>query len=241
MSSSFHGISAGNVHSRPGYLGPSASLFNGIVAWWNLDEESGTRYDAVGSVNLADVNTVGFTENGVIGNAASFVRDNNEALQASTKIMTGEATLSGWFKILNNDEDNQKIFGTAPGGNYGVHTYQQGSDYLLTRFSDGNASYSITNGPGNTITYNKWYLICLWYDSGTNKFNLQLNNEEPMTVSGNGLGVDPGGGALYMGGGTLGDFPSDSCFDLAGVWNRNLSAVERTQLYNGGAGIAYPF
>ena len=60
----------------------SPTLLTGLVAYWNLDEASGTT--RVGSVgfNLSDVNTVGSTT-GKVGNAADFETSQDDHLRAT--------------------------------------------------------------------------------------------------------------------------------------------------------------
>ena len=58
---------------------------------YNLDEESGVRYDSSTSSahDLSDINTVGYTT-GVLGNAASFNGTNEYLEIASAPIVTGK-------------------------------------------------------------------------------------------------------------------------------------------------------
>lgn len=60
---------------------PASSLLDGLTHWWDLDEESGTRYDSHGTKHLTDRNTVGSVVVGS-GRAASFVAANDEQLYA---------------------------------------------------------------------------------------------------------------------------------------------------------------
>ena len=50
-----------------------------IIAWWTLDETSGSRSDSHGTATLSDNNTVGYAT-GKQSNAASFVEANTEYL-----------------------------------------------------------------------------------------------------------------------------------------------------------------
>jgi len=84
VSDTFHGITVGKTFGKPGpflfsLAASGSTLLDGLVSWWDLDEESGIRYDSVGSNDLTDNNTVGY-DNGKIVNAASFVATNGERL-----------------------------------------------------------------------------------------------------------------------------------------------------------------
>lgn len=58
------------------------ALTDGLTHWWDLDEESGTRYDSHGTKHLTDRNTVGSIVVGS-GRAASFVAANDEQLYST--------------------------------------------------------------------------------------------------------------------------------------------------------------
>ena len=53
------------------------ALTDNLIAFWQLEEASGVRYDSEGSNNLTDNNTV-TSATGVVGDAAQFTRSNSE-------------------------------------------------------------------------------------------------------------------------------------------------------------------
>ena len=112
MSSVFHGITAGRAFGKPGpFIGsaaaaPASTLLTGLVSWWKLDEESGTRADAVGTNHHTDNNTVGYAS-GKIGNAANFVAANSESLTLGIAGVipfgTEDFSVSFWLKPAGFD------------------------------------------------------------------------------------------------------------------------------------------
>ena len=76
-----------------------AALRTNMSAWYELNEESGTRVDAHNSNDLTDNNTVLFGT-GIVGNAADFEVDNaNEYLSVADTAdlsITGDGTLAYW-------------------------------------------------------------------------------------------------------------------------------------------------
>src|SRR3989304_1655390 len=72
------------------YVRPAVSLSDSLIAYWRLEEASGTRLDELsgcggGGGDLADINTV--TQNtGVIGNAGQFVAASSEDLSYADEI-----------------------------------------------------------------------------------------------------------------------------------------------------------
>lgn len=75
---------------------------SGIVSFWNLDEESSTRVDSIGSNDLTDNNTVLFGA-GQVSNAADFESTNSESLSITDASQTGlepssAFTILAWYK-----------------------------------------------------------------------------------------------------------------------------------------------
>ena len=105
------------VNSKNYVLNPSAeldsnfssSLFDDLVAYWNLNETSGDRADATGNGHtLTDNNTVGYAT-GKINNAASFVAANSGYLSIADPFYYNEITICGWI----NANDNITLHGVS--------------------------------------------------------------------------------------------------------------------------------
>jgi hypothetical protein len=60
----------GSTQAAPGPV-PLRGGTTNLIAWWSMDETSGTRFDSHGTNALSDNGNVG-TTTGVVGNAASF-------------------------------------------------------------------------------------------------------------------------------------------------------------------------
>src|SRR3990167_1504842 len=88
--------------------GIAQSISNQLVAYWKLNEISGSRYDSYGSHILTDLNTVAYTD-GRIGNAALFRRAQSEGLLIidTSSLSTGDVDISwaGWI-YLNSTNEN---------------------------------------------------------------------------------------------------------------------------------------
>ena len=85
-------------------------LTDGLVSCWDLDEASGTRYDAYGTNDLTDYNTVGQAA-GVNGYAGSFISANSEYLAHSDNadLSTGniDFTVMAWVYPTNISASGQ--------------------------------------------------------------------------------------------------------------------------------------
>jgi hypothetical protein len=220
--------------------GSAASpLLTDLVAYWKLDEPSGTRFDSVGTNNLTDIGSVG-SGIGKQGNAASFVAANNEYLDGGDilDIGDGSLTVSCWFRTTDNGA-LVPLIGKPWGGNKaGRYAIYLTSGTVECNVQDAGGTRTATS-PG---TYNdgNWHLAIQVIDRANGLF-LYVDNVLVDSVPGAITGSLDTGDPFLIG------FYSnliaylDGDVDECGVWERVLTNSEITQLYNGGAAITYPF
>jgi hypothetical protein len=208
-----------------------SSLLTDLVAYWKLDEGSGTRIDSHGSNNLTDNNSVG-SATGKIGNAAEFSGSNS--LGAGTSLQpAGDFTFSCW---LNPDTLN----GNAVAANW---TNASNRTWAIDTFS-GTLRFYIY-GPsidaiidtGITLSTVSWSLVIAWFDDAADNIYCQINNGTIFSASFTGPPYQAGEFTL----GKRASLFNDGLMDEVGLWSRVLTAAERNELYNAGAGITYPF
>ena len=224
------------------------ALTDNLVAYYSLEEASGTRVDATGRGNdLTDNNTVTQAA-GKVGNAAQFTRANSESL---SKADTADVRIGGdiavsvqaWIYLdtLPSASGSFQIVSKDASGNRELDWSVSTSDdkVYIGMFSGGSASYAASASALSTAT---WYHLVFTYDPATNTLSLYTNNGAATTAS---LGpIDAVGTAsLRVGARDFAGFEQyfNGRIDEVGIWHRVLTADERTQLYNGGAGLAYPF
>lgn len=228
-------------------------LTDNLIVYYKCDEASGNLLDAhsVGPYDLTDNNTV-TSAAGKINTARQFTAANSESFSRADNaaLSTGDIdfTWAGWA-----------YFDSAPGGGNG-HTLVSKWDipgtqreYALVwensgtsrlRFyvsSDGLANSHVDADTLGVPSTGTWYFVVAWHDSVNNTINIQVNDGTVDSLAYS-SGVRDGTGALYFG--SLNDFASyyhDGRMDEWGFWKRVLTGAERTSLYNGGAGLAYPF
>lgn len=226
------------------------SLSTGLIAYWRLEEESGTRADSVGSNTLSDGNTVLYTT-GVQGNCADFEATASEYLyiadNADTSFGNEDFSISCWmrFEAL-----------PAPNGTYGiVCKYDNGAtvyEYSLMYRETAGQYFRWYVGADNTFTVyatindnnqastGQWYHIVVYHDAGNDQTGLIINNGTPSTASYSG-GCHDDAAAFTLGAWSDPASYHDGEIDEVGVWGKVLSAAEITLLYNGGDGLSYPF
>ena len=226
----------------------SGTLKRDLVAFWNLEEASGTRIDATGrGNNLTDNNTVTQAA-GRIGSAAQFTSANSEWLEiadnADLSMGDIDFTVSCWA-YLDSLPDGFVIH------NKGDLSVGNGEEYLLwypstatnrLRFQVANSTatgIATANAYGAPAT-STWIFAVGWHDSVLNTVNIQVNDGPIDSTAYTGGSYNS---AFAFGVGRFINTPGgflNGRVDALGIWRRILTAAERTRLYNNGNGRQYP-
>jgi hypothetical protein len=226
------------------------ALLDNLVSYWKLDEAAGQRNDSHGTNHLTDNNTVTQAA-GKLGNAAQFVTANSEFLSIpdnNSLDFTTAFTLSVWLYF---DAFPRQTIASK-------WLYSSQSSWALESQSAINLALWIAAGvvDGGTggrqcnpgFVASTWHHVIVVYDGsqsseqdrvafyidGVFKANTNIG-PTAASLPNSASDFDLGGG-WYFGAVKFG-----GRMDAVGLWNRALTAGERTFLYNGGAGIDYPF
>lgn len=224
------------------------SLVDGIIAYYKFD---GNSNDFVGSHNNADTDIVYSNLNGKINQGAgfngstSFIRgtSNFADLAGANKF-----TISFWVlstdmffpAYLSSMATNNNLFqiryygGVGFGIAFCFYNSTTDSDFVI---------YPNSVLPG--LGLNVWNHVVYTYDgtqpTDSGKLKLYINNVSTALdfIAGPVPSSLPAGTAP-LGFGT--DYvPLNGSMDEVGIWNRPLTSMEVSQLYNGGSGLQYPF
>ena len=206
-----------------------AAIEDDLVACWDLDEESGTRYDSAGSNHLTDNNTVGYTS-GVIGNAANFVSANSEYLSIADNAalsITSDLTLMVWLKRTG-------IASHASAAGKGEDYNAIGADNGANAWIKNSAGTFKLLKPASGDIGGTWHQIVLRFDDSTNTLTTRDNDTTTYTLTDTGDGIYDSTSEFRIGRDPWGyaNYP----VDLVAVWSRKLSDSEVTDLYNSGSG-----
>lgn len=233
---------------------PTSSLRRDLIAYWPLDEDSGTRADALGVHTLSDMTGSIYSSTGLFTpRAAHFTRSYSTygsplsiPTSASIELESGDSfTVCAWVKL---DSQPAEIMGivskAAPNNTTGATTewrifYDDSPvGFSLTFVSAGNTAvgasdaFSVENG--------KWYLVTGWFDNETDLIGVQVNTGSATTAV---FTPQPQDDHFTLEVGRIGS--TDRGFDGAicgvGIWRRCLSSQEIYYLYNNGVGLNYPF
>jgi hypothetical protein len=227
-------------------FGPAGAAVNplltGLVAYWNMNETSGTRADShTSSLDLTDNNTVAYVA-GKVGNAAHFDDANSEYLSRADCDDLGVAgdtdfTFAFWFNQLDQWTTDYWITKYQGGGTNNDEYYIAWSGEKPTFLVRGTDNSTQTVAWGSKLGVATWYFCVCWRD-GTNIY-IDINDSGSEVSAAWSTNQKNSTQDFYMGrlGGTYAEF----YLDEVGFWKRVLSAAERTELYNSGNGTTYPF
>jgi hypothetical protein len=223
--------------------GGAASLLTGVIAFWKLEEASGTRVDEVGSNDLTDNNTVTQTT-GKIGNAAQFTAANSETLSIADNAdlsfaNTDDFTFSCWV-YLDSTGGSQQLITKRTSNLTGTNLeYMLRTDAGVPTFYYGYGAGSFDSvASSTTLSTSTWYFILFWHDQTANTINVSVDNGSPNTATKLGTIADQGN-TFYLGG-TTSEFLNGR-LDAVGLWGRLLTSGEKAALYNSGNGLEHPF
>lgn len=211
------------------------ALTDNITNYWKFDESSGNAVGAVGGVNLTNNGSISYGT-GKINNGAVFNNDNSKVFTSASTLSLGTA---GSFSFWVNP--------TLGDGGY-VLDGTNGDRYIFYINSDGSYFYHIDNTSIGTSASGKftggaWHHVVVTWDNslGSNKEAVYINGALDRNDN---VSVGSSTTTLYVGNrysNTGGQDALAGTIDELGVWSRALSGSEVTSLYNGGAGVQYPF
>ncbi len=216
------------------------ALIDNLVSYWKLEESSATRVDSHGTNDLAS--TAGVSgATGKLGNAALFDGETGYLYKAdNADLSTGDIdfTLQAWFYLSATGQWHSLITkGSGGGAEYSL--FVTPADKMRFEVVDGSGSATNVDDT-TTLTAGTWYLAHAWHDAANNLIGVALNAGSATTGSWT-TGVRDGANEFRLGARSTNDLYLNGKLDAVGLWKRVLSSTERSQLYNAGAGLEYPF
>lgn len=241
----------------------SADLNDGLVGYWKLDETSGTTLsDSINSNHLTAGNTAIVNKTGIINKAIGLTTTNDnywaQKTNASGLDIAGDISISFWIK-LNQTIANQPVnypgilekgsIGLGNTRNFGSYFDKSANTLVIVGFSSESANDSfsiILSNASNYFDTTNWKLITITRKKSANNSDVKLYINGTVITSGityvnrneNTLTTYKNLSFLSLNSTT---YYSLINLDELGIWNRELSQSEVTQLYNSGNGISYPF
>jgi hypothetical protein len=216
-----------------GNVATSITFLDGLLAYWNLNETSGTRADKSGNGHYLDEvgGVVGYST-GIISNSAgsftNYLRTNDIINMNSG---SSDYTFQFWLKIDN--ASSQDIMVPEPNLDFAFYYDADSQTFRISEIavSDNNLFNYAPNG-------NQWDHIAIVISGNT--YTSYLNGVSQGTLTYVNFLITNKinfGNSIRNGG----NYPVTGLMDEIAIWSRALSGTEITQLYNAGAGRTYPF
>jgi hypothetical protein len=219
----------------PSVFFTGTDITSSLLAFWELEEASGTRVDAHAGHDLTDNNSV-VSVAGVVGNAAEF--DNTNHLSTTNQdfdIVAASFTMCGWARFNNYTTRQTIISRYGSGERWSLHYTTNAGGRLEFHWKLN--TYAILTEP----SAGEWHFYIAWYDASAETINFQMDDGSVSSTSVAGNPLASSTKDLLVGGkndSTPTDF-MDGDLDQVGFWTRVLTADERAYLYNSGAGRPY--
>jgi concanavalin A-like lectin/glucanase superfamily protein/virulence plasmid B protein len=229
----------------------SSSAASGVVSYWKFD---GNSNDSVGSVNGTDTSVSYGTSYGKINQGASFNGSSSKTQVNSTNFErgTGDFTIAVWAQAQGagtGGSDGPTLFlaGDTTSGALGSMTFlswDKTGGAITFEFYDGSNGATAYVPSGYTTTGVWHYIVAersgghaILYIDGTQVAEDSVTFGTPSSANLTTTQYGRIGGDRGTGGGGF----FNGYIDEEGFWNRALTPSEITQLFNGGAGMQYPF
>ena len=224
----------------------TASEKVGLVDYWNLDEVSG---DIVTVPHVGSHAASVFTDNGIAsiilpdamaGAAANFVGASFTSFSYDNFVMPDSYTVSGWLKVPA--AGSAIVLEVGEGIDVQTRLRLFSIDRFRHEVGDGDDTYR-----ASTFCYNDqwdrvgWIHFIATYSATDRLPHIYINNGDADTADNTGPTVFPASrvpATLKIGAPT--PYLTGQVEDLT-IYNRVITAVERTALFNLGAGKFYPF
>ncbi len=216
-----------------------ATLQNGLVAYWKLDEAyaGGVRKDSYLTNHLKHVNAPAPVA-GKKGNAANFISTKSQYLKLDDLIYIrtddGNFSIAGWFNAAAIG-NGRVVANRYWDGLYHGYDLQVVSNQRL-RFHLGDSELQ------SSVVYNlgQWHFFVIWYDISDGKMYMQIDNGvvDSMNQLGDRAVLPSVATPFTIGNDAYSDY-FDGMIDEVGMWKKVLTAQERADLYNSGSGNIY--
>lgn len=216
------------------------STLDNLIAYWRMDEASGTRYDSVGSMDLAQSGSVG-SDTGKLGTQCATLGTTSVGMQASgasIEFLNNETVFfAGWYRLDSVSGASQKPIALLEVNNDGASHLQLAIkyDHSINRIIAQTADETTIANSFGAISVGTWYyLLATW--NGT-LVNLYVNN-----VGDSDSTHTDRDGHWWITQIAFGNSASGHSFSVDdwGIWDESPSSTDRSDLYNSGSGAIPP-
>lgn len=244
----------GNILGNSGVITAGTNLLSGLIAYWKLEEASGTRYDSHGSYDLNE--NVGIDDGvGVKGNCAVSNSTYNDGrsltISPSPYDSVGASwSLSFWMSTNDNNDDTFNMFPNAWGNCvlFEILTIDGNKIVQGRLWKDGEAAEINTDVSRSEIYSGGFVHVAITHDLPTKTVRVYYDGIEEHVVTYT-TSLNPVNGtesadantilSMFAGDTDGTNYAGPGKLDEVGIWGRAITAAEVSALYNNGSGITY--
>lgn len=218
------------------------AITDNLTVGYKFDEASGNALDVLLSNDLTDTNTVTATT-GKVSGARLFTKANAEYFTHADNaaFSTGDIdfTWAVWINAVT-PSNTAVLFSKSDATVTEYELYISGTK---VRFyvENGGASADVGATTFGNLTGSTSYFVVAWHDSVNNIVGVSVNDVSDTTSYSSGVLDNAHPFYVARNGANFAGQYFDGWMDELFFWKRVLTSGERTQLYNAGAGLAYPW
>ena len=219
------------------------STLTNLIAYWRMDEASGSRYDSVGSMRLNQSGTVG-SNTGKLGSKCASLSTTSCGMNIAGTVPSdfsgNQLTLAGWYRIdsVTGATDYPiALIETTNGSTYRtLRIRYDNTTGLITAESSDESSNNVHSASdfGSLSTATWYHIIATW-----NATTVTLYVNDVATADAAHISINS---HLTISNVAFGNSSSNHSFsaDDWGVWDEIISSTDRSDLYNSGSGAIPP-
>jgi len=243
----------GNILGNSGVITAGTNLLSGLIAYWKLEEASGTRYDSHGSYDLNE--NIGIDDGvGVKGNCAVSNSTYNDGRSLTISPSPYDSVGASWslsFWISTNGGDAPQMFPNA-WGNCCLFTIVTIDEDQILRgqlWRDGEIGGEDGTDVSKSGVYAGGFVhVVITHDLPTKTVRVYYDGVEEHVVTYT-TSLNPVNGpesgdlntilSMFAGDTDGTNYAGPGKLDEVGIWGRAITEVEVSALYNNGSGITY--
>lgn len=227
----------------------ASTLKTSLISYWEFSSgsllvDSCSSGGSCGANDLTNNNVV--TSDGtaptIVGNFAQLVSTSSQTLSHvdNASLSVGGTSFSVQAWVYRDTNINGDII--AKSASFGQREYELSIEFTSARifrfrtYSGGIVVDTDVQSTLNPVT-TTWYHVVATFNATSKVSSLYINAGTANTATGTSAVAD-GTDAFVIGNGSSGGF-FNGRIDQAGFWKKELTSSEVSQLYNGGAGLAY--
>jgi len=214
------------------------ALNTNLIQYFKLDSNAAIT-DEIGTANGTN-HSATYNATGKINGCYNFSGAGSQYMDTNYgSTLAGTFSVNVWLKITDSNQFQEILGKDGAGHRFWIYIDTRGatnSFQVVFRTSGGDYNSTAVT----TLSFGTWYMITIVYNQATPKYSLYINGSWNQDVATTGTFTSPANWYLGSSGLNATQYFTGS-MDEYGLWTRDLSSAEVTELYGSGSGFAYPF